>query len=259
MASGRPATAAEALRLLVEGNERFAAAVAGRGAESLAVTPGDVGLEAHPGGPPAQAPFAAILGCADARVPLELILGQQANDIFVVRVAGNVLGPECLGSLDFAVEQLETVRLLVVIGHVGCGAVSAAVDAYLDPGAYLATAANLPLRSVVDPITPAIRSAALALERGHGVGAPTAPGYRDWLVSAAIGLHASLTAAAVRRLFRDRIGPRLDVAYGIFDFGSLRVGLPQAGGSWRAGLFPAPADDEALTVLGRRLAAAVSS
>ena len=53
-----------------------------------------------------QEPFAAVLGCADARVPVEIVFGQGFNDLFVVRVAGNVLGDECLGSLDFAVSNL---------------------------------------------------------------------------------------------------------------------------------------------------------
>lgn len=252
-----PATAPEALRRLVAGNERFAAAVAG--GAGLAVTPGDVGLAAASGDAPEQRPFAAILGCSDARVPLELILGQQANDIFVVRVAGNVLGADCLGSLEFAVEQLESVRLLVVIGHAGCGAVALASQAYLDPRSYLATAANLPLRSVLNPIAPAIRNAALALEREHGSAIAASAGYRDALASAATALHAALTAAGIRRLFRDRLGPRLDVACGVFDFGSLRVGLPAPGGGWEPGLFPAPADEDALTALGARLARSVTA
>ena len=74
---------------------------------------------------PRQTPFAALLGCADARVPLELVFSRSANDAFAVRVAGNVLGAECVGSLDFAVTQLPSIRVVAVVGHTGCGAVGA--------------------------------------------------------------------------------------------------------------------------------------
>ena len=76
----------------------------------------------------------AVLGCSDARVPIELIFKEGPNDLFVVRVAGNGLGSEVLGSLKYAVEHLGgSLRIIVVLGHSGCGAVSEAVDAFLEP------------------------------------------------------------------------------------------------------------------------------
>src|SRR6185312_15123878 len=81
----------------------------------------------------AQEPFALVLGCSDARVPTELVFHQDSNDLFVVRVAGNVLGIECLGSIDFAVARMKSIRLLTVLGHTNCGAVTSAVDMYLEP------------------------------------------------------------------------------------------------------------------------------
>ncbi len=81
------------------------------------------------GAPPVQTPFALVLGCSDARAPIERIFDQSLNDLFVIRVAGNVLGVECLGSIDYAVSQLgASLRLLVVLGHTTCGAVGAAVE-----------------------------------------------------------------------------------------------------------------------------------
>ena len=75
-----------------------------------------------------------MLGCSDARVPIELIFNEGPNDLFVVRVAGNGLGGEVFGSLSYAVEHLGgSLKLVVVLGHSGCGAVSAAVDAVLNP------------------------------------------------------------------------------------------------------------------------------
>ena len=86
---------------------------------------------------PHQDPFAIVIGCSDARVPIEMVFGQGFNELFVVRVAGNVLADECWGSIDYALTELsETVKLVVVMGHSGCGAVTAAVDAYLDPKKY---------------------------------------------------------------------------------------------------------------------------
>ncbi len=77
-----------------------------------------------------QRPFATVLGCADSRIPPELIFDQGFGDLFVIRVAGNVLGEEVAGSIQYAVHHLRT-PLLVVLGHEGCGAVTAALQALL--------------------------------------------------------------------------------------------------------------------------------
>lgn len=73
-----------------------------------------------------QTPFAAVLACSDSRVPVELVFDQGFGDLFVVRVAGNVVSPGALGSIEYAITHLN-VRLLVVLGHEGCGAVKAAM------------------------------------------------------------------------------------------------------------------------------------
>ena len=102
-------------------------------------------------GAPKQRPFAAILGCSDARVPIELIFNEGPNDLFVIRIAGNGLGTEVLGSLKYAVEHLGgTLKLIVVLGHSGCGAITTAVDVFLNPGDYLALATKHSLRSILD-------------------------------------------------------------------------------------------------------------
>ena len=94
----------------------------------------EVGMVRLQGEMPKAAPFAVVVGCSDARVPTEMIFGQGFNDLFVIRVAGNVLGDECLGSVDYALNALsDSVKVLIVLGHSGCGAVTAAVDAYLKP------------------------------------------------------------------------------------------------------------------------------
>jgi carbonic anhydrase len=75
-----------------------------------------------------QHPFATILGCSDSRVPVELVFDEGFGDLFVIRVAGNVVSPAVLGSIEYAVEHLRT-ELLVVLGHERCGAVTAALQA----------------------------------------------------------------------------------------------------------------------------------
>jgi carbonic anhydrase len=144
----RPRDALEAHARLDAGNREFAALFeglsdgAGTERHIIPVDPRDLGLLASErGSAPAQRPFAAVLGCSDARVPIELIFNEGPNDLFVVRVAGNGLGSEVLGSLRYAIDHLGgSLKLVVVLGHSGCGAVSAAVDVFLNPHTYLALA-----------------------------------------------------------------------------------------------------------------------
>lgn len=222
-----PATAAEARDLLVAGNAAFAQ-LGGDGPSSVVVpvTPEDLGFGSAPGSAPRQAPFAALLGCADARVPLELLLSQGANDAFVVRVAGNVLAAECLGSLDYAVAHLADLRALAVVGHTGCGAVGAAVDAYLDPTSYLAITQSPPLRAVVDALMASVRGADVALAAAHGRDVVDRAGYRAALLDTAVVLNAAVVADAVRNQFKESVGDKLGVFFGVYDLVSRRVGLP---------------------------------
>jgi len=98
----------------------------------------------------AQHPFAVIFGCSDSRVAAEIIFDQGLGDVFVVRVAGNVVGTEILGSLGYALEYLAT-PLFVVLGHEGCGAVQAAL-AKRRAGAIT----HGPLAELIDAVSPAL-------------------------------------------------------------------------------------------------------
>ncbi|HTL77287.1 MAG TPA: carbonic anhydrase [Casimicrobiaceae bacterium] len=114
-----PRSADEALARLEEGNERFVA-----GQARFPTVQKEVLAELAKG----QEPYATILGCSDSRVPPELVFDAGFGELFVIRVAGNVLGPSILGTLQYAATHLHT-PLFVVMGHEGCGAVQAAIEA----------------------------------------------------------------------------------------------------------------------------------
>lgn len=99
-----------------------------------------------------QKPFAVILGCSDSRVPVEIIFDQSMGDLFVIRVAGNVVANSQVGSVEFSVASFGT-PLVVVLGHTTCGAISATVNELLKPGGEYSPG----LRSIVERIEPAIK------------------------------------------------------------------------------------------------------
>ena len=151
-----PDSNAAVLRL-DDGNRDFAALLdhvkgtSGVVEQIIPVDARDLGLVSSSAAIPKQRPFAAVLGCSDARVPIELIFNEGPNDLFVIRVAGNGLGTEVLGSLKYAVDHLGgTLKLVVVLGHSGCGALTAAVDMFLSPDNYLTLATKHSLRSILD-------------------------------------------------------------------------------------------------------------
>ena len=110
--------AQEALERLREGNQRFVSDI--RDSDTLGQTRRSQVAAA-------QEPFAIILGCADSRVPAELVFDQGLGDLFVIRVAGNIVAPSQIGSIEFAAERYGT-RLVVVLGHSSCGAVEATLE-----------------------------------------------------------------------------------------------------------------------------------
>ncbi len=99
-----------------------------------------------------QDPFAIVLGCSDSRVPAELVFDQGFGDLFVIRVAGNIVAPSQVGSVEFAAARFGT-RLVVVMGHSQCGAVSATVEELLGGS----TTRSQNLRSIVDRVRPSVQ------------------------------------------------------------------------------------------------------
>ncbi|GIJ45425.1 carbonic anhydrase [Virgisporangium aliadipatigenens] len=144
-AAGSPSVAQGALARLLAGNERFAAGASVHPHQDAARRNAVAGE---------QAPFAAVVGCSDSRLPAELIFDCGLGDLFVVRTAGHTIGRETLGSVEYAVTVLR-VPLVLVLGHHACGAVRAACDLVA-----AGTPISRNLRAVVDAIVPHARAAA---------------------------------------------------------------------------------------------------
>ena len=141
--------AEQAKQLLLEGNRRFSSG------KLLAKNMGTARLEEllNKG----QKPFAVILSCSDSRVPPELIFDQAMGDLFIIRVAGNVISPIVMGSIEYGVEHLQ-VPLLVILGHENCGAVKATVDGGEAPGS---------IADIVEKIKPSVEKARAAGAAGN--------------------------------------------------------------------------------------------
>lgn len=218
-ANRRPSTNGEAVAALGRGNMVFASDSSG-------------------GTVPVQEPFAAALGCSDARVPLELVFGCGVGDIFVTRVAGNVPGPYIIGSLEYSVRNLPSIEAVFVLGHSHCGAVTKAVDAMLRPSSYIPLIHHSNLRGLIDTILPSVRLAQAALEE-HGPSDLSPTDRREALVNVAVAANAALSA--------QELGSTLGrtVHFGVHDLRAGSVGVRQ-NGAWRLGLQPAPCDGEEL-------------
>ena len=252
----QPPDAASARARLNDGNSAFAALLdhfdeTGGPARSIVdLDPRDAGLDAGGHHAPTQHPFAAILGCSDARAPIELLFGEGPNELFVVRVAGNGLGADSLGSLSYAVDNLgESQRLIVVLGHSGCGALTAAVDALLEPNRYLSMASDFALRSIVDRSLPVVDASARHLAQAYGVDAATSAGYRRALIETSIADNAALAAHWARRYFRRAEARGVQAAYGIYLLETREIWSPPFGPGSSSGLGEPPKEAAGLADL----------
>lgn len=136
-------SAQEALKRLQEGNERF---IADANVHTTLLT-----HKRRSELIKTQRPFAIVLGCSDSRVPSEIVFDQGLGDLFVIRVAGNVVAPSQIGSIEFAAARFGT-RLVVVLGHSQCGAISATIEELQRP----AETQSQNLRSIVDRVRPSV-------------------------------------------------------------------------------------------------------
>ncbi|NMN69892.1 carbonic anhydrase [Rhizobium sp. 57MFTsu3.2] len=251
----RPPDATTALSRLIDGNRAFADlldSVKDEGTSArrvVQVDARDLGLASGMAEAPSQRPFAAVLGCSDARVPLELIFNEGPNDLFVIRVAGNGLGSDVLGSLKYAVEHLGgTLKLIVVLGHSGCGAVSAAVDVFLNPGMYLSLVDRHSLREILDRLLVVVHVSAQKLQAAFGPDILQRAGYRQALIETSVVVNAALAACSAQQEIETQ--GELRVVYGVYLLETRRVWTPSTGHPDGVGLAPAPRDVAEFQQLG---------
>jgi carbonic anhydrase len=175
-------TAHAALQALREGNRRFVGKLGRDSEPGLEASVAQARRRELPA-PAVQEPLAIVLGCSDARVPAEIVFDQGLGDLFVIRVAGNIVAPSQVGSVEFAAAAFGT-RLVVVLGHTHCGAIHATLEQLTRPS----REQSRNLRSIVDRIRPAVEG---LLEHGP-------PLDRQTLEQQAVRANIRMSAAHLR-------------------------------------------------------------
>ncbi|MDE2506290.1 MAG: hypothetical protein KGM43_03675 [Planctomycetota bacterium] len=263
------ATPEEAMLALIHGNEqavRWHDALE-RGAYLPGETPPVIvindldakGLPKGEDGFPLQMPFCAVVGCSDARVPSELLFGQGFNSIFNIRTAGNVLSEENIGSLIYALRSFvqerevagksRALRLIVSLGHRGCGGIGAAIRASFD-GIH-GTIDHTSIGSIMRHIsTPVLEVAIEAFESVFGADSSSRPELRNVLADVATYLNAAWVGHLIQMQVDGEgksVSSRVGVLYAVFDPDDFRVRpLPPRDQDARAAsLFAAPPRDSA--------------
>ncbi len=236
----RPTDAQEVQERLVEGNKRFATLIKGStdpsisNQEVIPISLAALGIAEDSSGVPRQQPFAAVLSCSDARVPVELIFHQGCNDLFVVRLAGNVVTNECAGSIGYSLRHLdESVKLVVVLGHTHCGAVTAAVDSYVHPESYSEITSALGMKSIIDRAIVSVRSGAQALERLGVTQASDENKFREQLLNLSVVLNSAMMAMLLKQVVSEVASVKCPVVYGVYDLVSRTVWAPDVESSSR--------------------------
>jgi carbonic anhydrase len=198
--------AREAIDRLREGNRRFAANLGGSDAFASRTR--------HTELPTAQEPFAIVLGCSDSRVPAEIVFDQGLGDLFVIRVAGNIVAPSQVGSVEFAAARFGT-RLVVVLGHSQCGAVIATLEELQRATEHR----SRNLRSIVDRVRPTVEGL-LATDLRHDL-----PALLDHAVRANIRAsanHLRNGSELLEQLIREDgllvVGAEYSLETGVVDF-----------------------------------------
>jgi carbonic anhydrase len=251
VARPRPSDPDSARDRLDEGSRTIAALLdsltegTGTARQVIPVDPRDLGLATGDRSVPEQRPLPRC-SVVPMRVPIELIFNEGPNDLFVVRVAGNGLGSEVLGSLKYAVDHLGgSLKLVVVLGHSGCGAVSAAVDVFLDPRTYLSLAAKHSLRNILDRLLVVVHATAKRMTAVFGPEVTRRRGFREALIEAAIVSNAALAAYTVQQEIGSGDPHVLRAAYGVYLLASRQIWAPRSASAACAGLAYPPADQPA--------------
>jgi carbonic anhydrase len=232
-----------AVEELRNGNEKVARFIAacqlpGLGIETQVVELSRPQVELEPKGDdgfPKQMPFAVVVGCSDARVPAEILFGQEFNAIFNIRLAGSVLPPEAVGSLLYALKtfvpqaadpNLRGLKLVVALGHRGCGAVKATIRTCReDPSG--AAIPDDPIGTILKRIhDPALIAGARAVDHVFGDGAAANPDLEPVMIELVVYLNAAWLGHQIRNWVweqSEEAATQVGVVYGVFDPGDFRV------------------------------------
>ena len=260
----RPANAEQAISALVEGNRRLVDLVRHMQNATLGDTmTGEIVVPINPvslGLPFFPAPSwtrSRSPWCWGARMrgAAESIFDQSFNEMFVVRIAGNVLSTECVGSFTYGVRNFgKSLKVQIVLGHTGCGAVTAAVNTYLAPNEYANIGFTHALRTLVDRAMIAVRGAAKSIERCCGEDIVKHPNYR----AALFGRGRVLKRGDHGAGFAAQLGAVSDhsppVYYGVCDLKTLLVtSAPVTPTTTEPDLRTAPTDANAFVELGKEL------
>jgi carbonic anhydrase len=171
-----------------------------------------------------------------------------------MRVAGNLLGDDVLASLQYALDHLgESLKLVVVLGHSGCGAVSAAVDAFLNPASYLDFAAEPMLRHLLDRLLIVVHAADRRMGTVEGAEIRRKPGYRAALIELAVATNAALAAHSIRRQFAAAREGRVGVVFGVYGLADRSLWAPTGDDGDHRGLAAPPGDEAEFFALADRV------
>jgi carbonic anhydrase len=166
-------------------------------------------------------------------------------------VAGNVLGTEVLGSLKYAVEHLGgSLKVIAVLGHSGCGAVTAAVDVFLKPANYLPIATSFALRSIIDRMLVVIQASAKAMTDILGADVVHRPGYRNALIEVSILMNAALAAHTIQQELGALDAQGLRAIYGVYVLNTRQIWAPRGAAAQSGGLADPPDDLTSFVELG---------
>jgi carbonic anhydrase len=206
------------------------------------IDPVSLGLPIAPGLIPSQSPFAVVVGCTDARAPVEHLFHCSSNELNVIRIAGNSLGPDGMASVQLAIQRLaDSLQAVIVLGHSDCDLIESAITRYYSKGEFQALETPPMVRALIDRILVSVDGAVKALQDVAGAKIEQAPQFRDWLSEAATYLNSAVSAYELQQAMQSWGGAAADVVYAVYDVRSTRVrALPERRGAASNVFLPPP-------------------
>ena len=169
----------------------------------------------------------------------------------MVRVAGNTLGDDVRGSIDYALEHLgESLKLVVVLGHSGCGAITEAVNVFQNPAGYLSLASKHTVRTLVDRLIVVIHAVAKKMDEVFGADIVRHPRYREALIETSVITNAALAAHTLQKQIDLFCSRSVQSVYGAYEIADRMIRAPRCGSNEVIGLAKPPLDEESFVEFG---------